>query len=439
MQQKKNISLGFRGWMLVLFQAIAFLTFVISTNWPLNMLTEVMPDVYGTADALVPLYTIGMLVGIVFQLVLNPFIGRIKSVKNMVLVFGVITMVAWLGIMLLQGGALWMVAYFVACVFSTMYACFAIGILVGQWFPRRKGTIMGIATFAFPISNGLLGAFAGLIFRKGYPDVFGAFLPFFILGIVGLVIGAIFIKDYPEQVGAYRDNDKSLTPEIAKAMMEQEIENKKTSVWKLGPVLKSPDFWFVTIPMGALLMCSVGMMTQTAAIIGNYPKLPFEGIMVMIMLVACFGSWLLGVLDTKFGTKLAILISVLVMLLAGIFGAIGSTVTMVIALVLLAIFMGAASNFTVSAAAQYWRREDFPSVFAVVNPIANILQCIGPMMVAMTLNAVGIHMPFIITAVLAAICFVLILCFKPARVKSTDDKYRTAAGKPLDDALVGRK
>jgi MFS family permease len=191
--------------------------------------------------------------------------------------------------------------------------------------------------------------------------------------------------------------------------------------------------------MGALLMCSVGMMTQTTAIIGNYPSLPFEGIMAMIMVVACIGSWLLGVLDTKFGTKLAILISVLVMLLAGIFGVIGSTVTMVIALVLLAIFMGAASNFTVSAAAQYWRREDFPSVFAVVNPIANILQCIGPMMVAMTLNAVGIQMPFIITAVLAAISFVLILCFKPARVKSTDDKYRTTAGKPLDDALVGRK
>jgi len=31
------------------------------------------------------------------------------------------------------------------------------------------------------------------------------------------------------------------------------------------------------------------------------------------------------------------------------------------------------------------------------------------------------------------------LLFKPARVKKYDDKYRAAAGKPLDDALVGRK
>ena len=37
------------------------------------------------------------------------------------------------------------------------------------------------------------------------------------------------------------------------------------------------------------------------------------------------------------------------------------------------------------------------------------------------------------------ITLVLILCFKPANVKAVDDKYRAAAGKELDDALVGRK
>jgi MFS family permease len=105
-----------------------------------------------------------------------------------------------------------------------------LGLLVGQWFPTRKGTVMGIATLAFPIANGLLGPFAGSVFgpigamsAQHIPFdpnqiIMKAFLPFFIVSIVGWLIGVIFIKDYPEQVGAFRDNDKSMTPRSPKPL-----------------------------------------------------------------------------------------------------------------------------------------------------------------------------------------------------------------------------
>ena len=442
MKQKKNIGFGWRGIMLLIYQFLAFVGFTVFTNWPMNILTTELPDIYGSSQSTSILYTICMLVGIVIQLVLSRYVGKIKSIKWMSVIFGVISIIGALGVALIPGGPLWTVSYALVCIFSVVYGMFAIGILVGQWFPRRKGTFMGIATFAFPIVNGLIAPFANAVF-KYMPtthelNVTGAFLPYIILYIVGLLIGAIFIKDYPEQCGAYRDNDKSFTPEMANAMMMEEIENKKTTVWKLGNTLKSTQFWLITIPMGALLMCSVGLMTQTNAIIGAYPELPFEGVMAMVMIVACFGSWLLGVIDTKYGTKLAVTISVVIMLLSGILGGIGKTLTTTIAIVLLAIFMGAGTNFTVSAAAQYWRREDFPSVFAAVNPVANVLQCIGPMMVTMAV-AKNVTAPFWITAVIAVISLVLVLCFKPSKVKETDDKYRAAAGKPLDDTLAERK
>ena len=438
MQQKKSINLGFRGWMLVIYQAIGFLTFTAFTNWPLNILA----DLYGGSNQISMLYTVGILIAIVIQLVMNRFVGKLKSIKKLSMLCGGISLLGALGIMLLPPSQLllWKVCYFLVCVFTNMYACFSIGILVGQWFPRRKGTVMGIATFAFPLANGMLGAFAGMVFKpNAAPDVFGAFLPFFIICLIGYLVGAIFIKDYPEQCGAYRDNDKSFAPEAAKAMMEQEIQNKMTTVWTLGNTIKCKDFWFVTIPMGALLMCSVGMMTQTNSIIGHYPQLPFGGVMALIMVVACFGSWLLGVLDTKFGTKKAVLIAVIFMLISGILGSIANVGCLVASLVCLAVFMGAGSNFTVSAAAQYWRREDFPSVFAVVNPLANVLQAIGPMVIAISLNTMGYTAAFGVTTVIAVISFVLILLFKPERVKARDDKYRVAAGKALDDALADRK
>ena len=445
---KKSINFGFRGWMLVIYQFLAFLAFLAYTNWPMNALA----DLYGGAETLSTIYTVAMIIGIIIQLILSRNIGKVKNIKVLGLVLGVISMVFALCIMIIPPSmqTLWQAAYFLECLIVTIWCTFTIGILIGQWFPRRKGTVMGIVTFAFPVGNALLGPFAHNVFANmattHVPDVFGAYLPFFIIICLGILIGAIFLKDYPEQVGAYRDNDRSMTPEIAKAMMEQEIQDKATTVWTLGNTLKSRDFWLITIPMGLLLMGAVGLMTQTVPIIGSYGFAPdsaeFGMIMLGVAVIACLGSWLLGVLDTKFGTRRAMIIAFILMVLSGVFGAMRTLPTMLIALGCVAVFMGASSNFTVSGAVQYWRREDFPSVFARVNPIANLLQSFGPMLIAILLFSKGApdpSVPFIFIGLAGIVSIILLLLFKPAHIKATDDKYRTAAGKPLDDALEGRR
>ena len=443
MQQKTKLgfNFGFRGWMLMIFEISAFAVFMVFGNFPMNMLA----DFYGGAPKLAPIFTVAELIGIAIQLILANHVGKIKSIKTMTLGFGLATLICALGVAALPIGGtfIWLVAYFLVNVLSNIYGMFGIGIIIGQWFPTRKGVFMGIATFAFPICNGLMGPFANTVFKNmattHVPNIFGAFLPFLIVGIVGWIIGLVFIKDYPEQVGAFRDNDKSFTKEKADAILAAEIENKKTTVWTLGNTLKCGQFWLVTVPMGVLLSMSVGAMSQTTQIFAaNGLSDKFDMLMGMVMIFALIGSYVLGLIDGKFGTKASITVSVIVMLIAGILGVIGGG-AVIPCIILLAIFMGAASNFTVSAAAQYWRREDFPSVFAAVNPVANILHAFGATIFATTIAAINVKAPFAITAVVAVICLVMILCFKPAKVKAADDKYRAAAGKPLDDALVGRK
>lgn len=439
MKQTKRINIGFRGWMLVLWLATAFLAYVVIGNYPLNILA----DLYGGAQKLSAIYTAASIVGIVIQLAVSGSIGRLKSIRTVSLILGLLSILSLIGIMLvpMSSPAVWQVVYGVGTVISVMYGTFAISILVGQWFPTRKGTIMGIATLAFPIVQGMLGPFAARVFSKGFPDVAGAFLPFLIAVIVGWILGLVFIRDYPEQCGAYRDNDRNFTPEIAKKMMLEEIENRRTTVWKTGHTLKCVDFWLITIPMGFLLMFSVGMMTQTAAIIGSFgDALNYGQLMGMVMVFGCAGSYVLGLVDTRLGTKTAITIAVLLMIAAGFLGSIPNPAALTAALICLAVFMGASSNFTVSGAVQYWRREDFPSVFAVVNPVANLFNAAGPMVVAMLLySAVGYRLIFLVTAAAGVISLVLILLFKPSRVRALDDAYRKAAGKPLDGALAGRK
>ena len=256
-----------------------------------------------------------------------------------------------------------------------------------------------------------------------------------------------FFTDYPEEVGAYRDNNANMTPEMAKAMMASEIENKKTTVWKLNHSLTTRDFWFITIPAGFLLMFSVGTMTQTNAILGQMGDGlnafgGFAGVMMMIMIFGLIGSFALGFLDQKFGTKKAMIVSCAIMLLAGILGALSSPekpVLLVGAMICLALFMGASSNFTVSLAAQYWRREDFGTVFAAVNPIANLICAMGPVLIAMLMINFGYNMIFNVIAVAGVVCIILLVLFSAKHVKEKDDAYRKAAGKPLDDALADRK
>lgn len=446
MNTLKSMNFGVKGWILLAYQFVGFVAYTVFTNFPMNMLA----DLFGGAQKLSSLYTTGAVIAIIIQLILSAFIGRIKSIKWVGAIFGIITMIFALCIMVINPlmnpslmGA-WQGCYLMICIFAPMWGTFTISTLVGQWFPTKKGTFMGIATIAFPIVNGLMGSFAHAVFGGGMPNVFGAYLPYYIIILVIFVLGLIVLKDYPEQCGAYRDNNKDITPEIANAMLAQEIENKRTSVWKTGKTMTNRDYWFVTVACGLLLMFSVGTMTQTASIIGSYGAEMdkfggFAGVMVLIMIFGIIGSIVIGFIDTAIGTKKAMIISCVIMLLSGICGMMGNATATVAALILLAIFMGASSNFTVSAAAQYWRREDFTSIFACLNPVANLMSAIGPMIIAFTMVGRGTFGVFGIICGAGVIGIILMFLFSPKHVKVIDDRRRAKAGKVMDDALVGRK
>lgn len=446
MEQKKSIGFGTRGWILIIVLFFGFMMFQVFTNFPLNILA----DFYGGAQSVAMLLTIGTLIGVVLQIVISSFIGKIKSIKMVAAVLGIIALAASYGVAAIPHTqlTLWKAVYLIDNIVVTMYALLFLSVIAGQWFPTRKGTVMGIATIAYPVTNGLIGLFAatamGPVMQGQDPAVFKAFLPFLIAVTIGLILFLIFVTDYPEQCGAFRDNNKNFTPEVAKKMMEEEIENKRTTVWTTGHIFANRDFWFAAVTCGLLLMGAVGTMTQSNAIIAAFPALDYTVIMMVIALFGAIGSWLLGVLDTKFGTKKSMIISTVLMILSGILGALatatGVSVFVVISLIFVAMFMGASSNYTVSVAAQYWRREDFSGVFSCVNPIANIFNAIAPTIVAaLIFSSLGVTAVFIFLGVAGVIGLILMIAFSNNHIKSVDDKYRKDAGKPLDDVLVGRK
>ena len=453
--QNKVKGFGFRGWMLIIYQAIAYIAFQCFTQYPLNILA----DFYGGAQKVSGIYSVCAIVGILIQIILVSWISKMKSIKAFATILGAVTMVLAFIVMTAAPSPLWYGAYAVINVVAVLYSTLALGLLVGQWFPTRKGTVMGIATLAFPIANGLLGPFAGSVFGTlgmaeamgQMPVIYGlggaigkAFLPFFIVSLVGWLVGVVFIKDYPEQVGAYRDNDKSLTPEIANAMMMAEVENKKTSVWNYINTIRCKEFWFGTITCGFLLSCAFGLMSQSRTIINvGIGEDKYSMVMALVCVFGCIGSFVIGLIDTKIGTKKAMIISCILMIIAGALGLLGNGTALIVAMVFVALFMGAASNFGVSLAAQYWRREDFGRVFALSSPIGSAISSASPAIIAgLLFGATGYkgHAgAFTFVLVCGVIALILMLIYKPASIKALDDKYRAKVGKPLDDALVGRK
>ncbi len=448
MNQSQAKGFGTRGIILILVLFLGFGTFQVFTNFPLNILA----DFYGGAQIVSLLLTIGTFAGVITQIVISRFVGNIKSIKKVASIFGVIAIIcAWLVAALpFYMTGVWYVCYLGVNYAVTIYALFFLSIIAGQWFPRRKGTIMGIATIAYPVCNAVIGFFATAVYKpmetgvSDSPAIFKSFLPFLILATIGVVLFLTMITDYPEQCGAYRDNDKSFTPEMAQKMLEQEIEDKRTTVWTTAHTFTNRDFWCASVVCGLVLMCAVGTMTQTSTIIGSFPALNYTIIMMVIAVCGAIGSWLLGVIDTAIGTKKSMIICVILMVLAGILGVAacktGVGALVIISLALVGIFMGASSNYTVSVSVQYWRREDFASVFAGLNPVANIFNALAPTVVSAILySALGITGVFILITVAGIIGVVLMLLFSPKHIKEVDDKYRAAAGKPLDDALAGRK
>ena len=455
MQQKRSIGFGFRGWILIIFQGMSFMICTAFTNYPQNVLS----GSYGGTTTLTAVFTTGSLLGVLVMFILSRRIRYIKNMKRLSLIFAFASLLVALGIIFVPPTmlALWLVCLGIESCVSLVWCQWATGILVGQWFPRRKGTVMGVSTIMYPISGGILLN----VFAINYSDylathpniaLFLAFLPFWVVGLVASILAAILIKDYPEECGCFRDNDKSMTAEMANAMMAEEIKNRETSVWTPKNVFKLRDFWFITISEGFMVFSAVGMMVQIIPVLAGYNEelkalaipsfklmsMGFSSVLVGVSIFSAFGSWLLGVIDTKYGTKTCVTIIGVIMTIAGICGAIHSLPTILIAAACLAVFMGAQSNTQVSAAARYWRREDFPSVYAVLSPITAGMNALGPLLIALIASTLNYQYSFGFIAILGVISLVLIRLFNPAHIVEVDDKLRAAAGKPLDGALEAR-
>lgn len=463
---RKNIGFGRIGTLVLVFQFLAYVGYCSFTNYPQN----VMSQFYGGTQVTTLMNLIGSLVGyLISYFVIAPRIGRVKSVRMLAAVVGLVSMALCAAVVFIPPTApvLWCIAFVLVLIVTQIWISFG-SIIIGNWFPRRKGTVMGIVTMAFPLITGLcLGLFYSVwygTFGAAMATTMGdlaksavkanmvAFAPYWIAAFIGVIICFVFLKDFPEQCGEFRDNDPSMTAEQAQEMTRMQIEARKNSVWKRSKIWGCKDWWLNAIPSSLLLSCAIAFMVQIIPVLNMYgDQLDFLAVPSFILMntgvntvllglsiFACFGSWLLGVIDTKYGTKTAVFITSILMLIAGILGMLNNAACAVAACWMLGLFMGASSNFGLSAVVRYWRGEDFPAVSYGAPPLGTVIGACFPFIIA-TLGAnLGYNAAFLFVAIMAVICIVCNRLFNPRGIIAYDNKLRAAAGLPIDDELEQR-
>lgn len=184
------------------------------------------------------------------------------------------------------------------------YAQLTVGARIGNWYPKRKGEILGIVTAIIVVSSLLwLPLFARANNAFGIADTMTA------VGLIVIalaILGFFVIKDKPQDAGLLPEN---MSEEDYTAYLEESgAGDTDTTSWTFLKLLKKPRFVLFSIGWG---LSFPGMMGLSIAIIpimtgsGVAPETAvrvaqFAGIFQLL------GSVISGFIDTRIGQRFVI-------------------------------------------------------------------------------------------------------------------------------------
>lgn len=430
MENRKSAKgFGKRGWVMIIQMFLTFFTCFALQN-SVNVLAPMLGAQGWNATLITSCYTIGGVITFIVQMAINRAVARRSSIKGAI-VFGLIFLVSIFVIGLSKSIVQFAVGYVLMYFSSCMWSLIENGILAGQWFPRKKGVVMGITTFGIPLASGMGSAIIGAL--AGQKGMLVSFMPFAVIAVIVILMQKFLLADYPEQIGCYRDNDPSVSPEAAKAQIAAEEAAKTTSPWKLSVLLGTKEFWFVCLPVVFLLFGSIGIMTQVTTILLAVDKAFYAAYGVMTLTIisfaAMFGSWLIGFIDTKRGTKTAMIVSCALMVVTGAVALIGTLPAILVSCLFMAFFMGSCSNFTVSASLEFWGGRNYAAVFSYVSPVCSVLGSFGPMAFAILGGRMGYAVCYGIVIAMGALGILMCLLIHKENIQKKEERLLAAGAK----------
>ena len=375
----KNSVVNFgAGWVVIIYCLLMFFLYVGMCNDGANITAPNVAARLGVENGtIMNMNSVAGLVGVVFFII----VGQINRKIGARMTSGICCIVSG-------------VAYMLACNASsvaiyTVAMCFvyggimsagyvAGGTLVATWFPKKKGVVMGYTTMGHNLASAFYVQLVAILIAPmvaGTENIGSNFstgiIPIGVAAIVLGILGMIFIRNTPQERGLNPDN---VSDEVYRNEYDTTDEVEGDGGWTTGKLLATKELWLAAITTGFFQICSVGVMSQL--VIRNtqlgFTQQEAMNVMTILALGGVVGSWLIGIIDDKIGTKKTMVgfgIWYAVALLCNFGAADRSSPLVYISLFMIAMGIGGSANFTTSLPASIFGRHGFDKVNSVIFPI----------------------------------------------------------------------
>lgn len=407
-QSKFKELFGFgKGWGTIIYCLLMFWFYAGMVNDSSNIVAPAVAEKLGVpAGNVLQMGTVAAMVGVIFFFVMGAVNRKIgaRITSFICLILGGI---GYFGMGRAESLAVYAI-FLCICTIGCMSAGYiAGGSLVAQWFPKKKGIVMGYTTMGHNLATGF---FVPLItWLVGKMGVTNAVIIPAVLIVLLAICGILFIRNTPQERGINPDN---VSDEVFKNEYFTETIDEDGG-WTVGKLLKRKTFWLVAIASGGFQFVSTVIITQL--VVRNqevgFTQGQAVGIMTILAFAGIAGSWLIGALDQKIGTKKTMIMFGIWYAVALMLEVTEKRVFVIIFLVMFAVALGGSANFTTSLPAAVFGRHGFAKVNSVLFPIQALVSSLGFFVNGTVLNATGnLRLSYIIAAA-ASIVVVIIVCF----------------------------
>jgi len=420
-------NFGTRGWIFVIY---SFLVMVMTTfvgNSNSNLLLPSLCERYGWNYANM---LFARTVFSWFTIVMFFFFGSVLrkfSPKKGAVICGILYTLATFFLPRSSLMAVYLICMFVLGVFGSMWYNQFNAIITSNWFPRKKGLVIGWTTMGLPLGAGLGTKIYYMLMPHIGPN--GVYTLYSGIIFVTMLLCVIFVTDYPEQCGCFPDNDKSMTTEMAQKIMEEGIRLSEQSIWTNKRLVRTKEVWLLGIALGFQMMFTggfMGVMVPRMMALG-YDAGTAVNFMLFAAIMGAVGSYAVGIVDSKTNPKVAMIVVNLSCIASCILNIIPNRLCVIISLVLLGLVLGGAANCLMSAITTMWGRYSFRRAHTIILMINQIIGTAGSPVVAKIAEKFSWTGSYLFVGTLALIGLFLIFPIKLDSIKN----YEIAEGVDL--------
>ena len=372
--------------------------------------------------------TIGGLLGIIVAVVAGKIITRFGAKRCMV-VGAVVAAIAYSLIPQSKSPVLIAICMLINSSMLFFYCSSTVPAFIMRWWPRNKGTLLGIVTCGVPLCNLImLTPFNKLTLTAGIRTS----MPVFSLVLILLaVLVALTTKETPAECGCLPDNKPLTEADLAQIETIAALSKEK-SPWTIRRVLANRNFVLTGVLWGLVLMSYLGVTPVAVSIMvsSGVPQLTAVSYVSIGGIIGIVGSLVSGVLDDHLGVKWVC--TIYIALLCVGFVLLAFTGNIAIGLMIFGYFVitfvgGAVNNLPSSHAATKSSPRHFTPVYAVITAVYSLFRAFGTSISGFSFENFGSYRPaFILYIVVNIIAIVLLFVVgnKPEPVPTAATKSK---------------